>query len=126
MKNEEVGKWEKDIYERVFQFGVRVERLVDVLTLKRPRVNSNSLKQVLRSSSSIGSNLEEGKAGQTRADFHCKIRIALKEARQTHYWLRRISHSRAVNPNRFTAILQESNEIVAILTTITKKTGSPE
>lgn len=66
--------------------------------------------------------MQEARGAQTRHDFHFKIRLALKEARESHYWLRLI----AVNyerPSRFELLIQEASEIVAILTTIAKKTN---
>jgi four helix bundle protein len=69
----------------------------------------------------VGANLEEAKAGQSKADFHAKLRIALKEARESHYWLRLIGESGAVRAERIASLIQEANELVAILTTIAKK-----
>ncbi len=69
----------------------------------------------------IGSNLEEASAGQSRADFIAKARISLKEARETHYWLRLIEATEMIAPSRIRPLVQEANEIVAILTTIVKK-----
>jgi four helix bundle protein len=51
--------------------------------------------QLLRSGTSIGANVEEAQAGQSKADFACKIMIALKEARETRYWLRLINDSKS-------------------------------
>jgi four helix bundle protein len=50
-------------------------------------------KQLLRSGTSIGANIEEGQAAQSRADFASKYSIARKEAHETHYWLRLLSKS---------------------------------
>jgi four helix bundle protein len=115
-----VGKWEKDIYERALEFAARVESACDALAARR-RASANSLRQLGKSSSAIGSNLQEAKGAQSRADFHSKVHVALKEARETHYWLRLIA-KRAAKPELFTAIVQEANEIVAVLTTIAKNT----
>jgi four helix bundle protein len=121
-QNEEVDEKKNDIYERAFQFAARVQQMEKALAIERRRVNRNSLNQLMSASSSIGSNLQEAKGAQSRADFHAKVHIALKEARESHYWLRLISRSGAAPANRFAPILQEANEIVAILTTIAKKT----
>ena len=87
------------------------------------RVNRNAMNQLVNAASSIGANLEEGRAGQSKAAFHAKLRIALKEARESHYWLRLIAGSGSIRPSRVAALIKESNEIVAILTTIAKKTN---
>ncbi|WP_246525382.1 four helix bundle protein [Geomobilimonas luticola] len=53
-------------------------------------------KQLLRSGTSIGANVEEAQAGQSRADFVSKISIASKEARETCYWLRLLRDSNMI------------------------------
>ena len=69
-----------------YAFAVRVVRLYQHLSAnKREYVLS---RQLLRSGTSIGANVEEGIGGQSRADFVSKLAIAYKEARETAYWLR--------------------------------------
>lgn len=111
-----------DIYERVFQFACRVLKMDQALAKDR-RVNRNAMNQLVSSSSSIGSNLEEARGGHSKADFHAKLRIALKEARESHYWLRLLHKSECITAKRVLPLVQEANEIVAILTTIAKKTN---
>jgi len=111
-----------DIYERVFKFACRVLRM-DRAVARSRTVNRNAMNQLVNAASSIGANLEEGRAGQSKADFHAKLRIALKEARESHYWLRLIAGSGSIRPSRVAALIKESDEIVAILTTIAKKTN---
>ena len=117
-----MSRWKTDLYERAFKYAARVERMEAILS-KRRGVNRNSLSQLIASSSSVGSSLEEAKGAQSRADFHYKIRVALKEARESHYWLRLLSESKIAPEKRFTPIMNEANEIVAMLTTIAKKTN---
>ncbi|HQR41654.1 MAG TPA: four helix bundle protein, partial [Gemmatales bacterium] len=69
-----------------------------------------------------GANLEEADAGQSRADFLSKIRIALKEARETHYWLRLLVACEIIPSDRLGNLLEEANQLVAILTAIARKT----
>ena len=79
-------------------------------------------KQLLRAGSSIEENLEEADAGQSRADFVSKCSISLKEARETHFWLRLLHASGKISAHdRAEELIQECHEIVAILTTIVKK-----
>ena len=111
-----------DIYDRVFHFACRVLRM-DRAVARSRTVNRNAMNQLVNAASSIGANLEEGRADQSKADFHAKLRIALKEARESHYWLRLIAGSGSIRPSRVAALIKESDEIVAILTTITKKTN---
>ena len=111
-----------DVYERAFQFAFRISKMADALSNHR-RIHRNSMNQLVDAATSIGSNLQEAKGAQSRADFHAKVRIALKEARESHYWLRLLSKRAVVPVWRLAPLLQEANEIVAILTTIAKKTN---
>ncbi|MCB0227199.1 MAG: four helix bundle protein [Anaerolineae bacterium] len=76
--------------------------------------------QILRSGTSIGANMEEANAGQSKPDFITKCSIALKEARETLYWLRLLVECNLVSSERLTSLISEADEIVAILTTIVK------
>jgi len=76
--------------------------------------------QLVDAGTSVGSNLEEAEAGQSKADFISKCRISLKEARETLYWLRLIVASDFLPEERVATLRDEANEIVAILTTIVK------
>ncbi len=78
-------------------------------------------KQLLRSGTSIGANIEEGQASQSDADFIHKYSIACKEARETHYWLRLLSATKILPAEKLSPLTQECDEIIAILTTIIKK-----
>lgn len=89
---------------------------------RTPGVSRALANQLLRSGTSIGANVEEGQAAQSRADFLSKLSIACKEARETHYWLRLLAPSDIVDEHRLTELLDEADQLVAILTTITKKT----
>ena len=111
-----------DIYERAFQFACRVLKMDQALSRNR-RVNRNAMNQLVSAASSVGSNLEEARAGQSKADFHAKLRIALKEARESQYWLRLIAATGQVASARITPLVKESGEIVGILTSIAKKTN---
>ena len=111
-----------DIYDRVFRFASRVERMNRVLSRNR-QVNRTALNQLVDAAMSVGANLEEAKAGQTKADFYAKLRISLKEARESHYWLRILLKSAVVRESKLKPLVDEANEIVAILTTIAKKTN---
>ena len=113
----------QEISERAFVFAVRVVKLCQNLD-EKPGVSRTLANQLLRSGTSIGANLEESKGGQSRADYLTKVSIALKEARETHYWLRLLVAADIVAENQLTSLLDESNQIIAILTTIVKKLKS--
>jgi four helix bundle protein len=110
----------QEISARAFEFAVRVVKLCQQLD-GDPGVSRTLANQLLRSGTSIGANLEESKGGQSRADYLTKVSIALKEARETHYWLRLLVATDIVAENQLASLLDESNQLVAILTTIVKK-----
>ena len=76
-----------NIKDRTFMFAAEVVRFCDQLDSKRGAVRTLG-RQLLRAGTSIGANVEEAQAGQSRADFVSKYNIALKEARETICWLR--------------------------------------
>lgn len=115
------SKFKKDLPERTFEFARRVVKLCRVLD-QTPGVSRTLANQLLRSGTSIGANVEEGQAAQSRADFLNKLSIACKEARETHYWLRLLAATDTVSEPRLTELLDEADQLIAILTTITKKT----
>lgn len=121
MNRESERPKKRDINSRAFEFACRVIKLYQHLA--RQKYAAEVLgKQVLRSGTAIGANLEEAQAGQSRADFVSKCNIALKEARETHYWLRLLKETRIIAAERINNLLSEANEMVAILTSIVKKT----
>jgi four helix bundle protein len=78
-----------DIRERAFAFAVRIVKLCRLLE-DEGLVSRTIVWQLLKAGTSVGANLEEAQAGQSKPDFISKNAIALKEARESHYWLRLI------------------------------------
>jgi|SRR5215212_2989302 len=111
-----------DIQERAFDFACEVVELYDRME-KRSGSARVLGKQLLRASTSVGANLEEADAAQSRPDFISKCGIALKEAREAHYWLRVMRRTRKIaDADGAEHLLTECNRLVAILTTIVRKT----
>jgi len=110
-----------DIKERTFIFGVAIVRLCNELS-KRPGVSRNLGYQLLRSGTSIGANVEEAQAGQSRADFLSKYSISLKEARETIYWLRLIEASGTFDGEKLLPLKREADEIARIIGAIIVRT----
>ena len=108
-----------EIRERVFRFVCDVVALHDVLVTRGPGVRDMG-RQLMRAATSIGANLEEADAGQSRADFVSKCTIALKEARESHYWLRLLRATGRVDGTA-DPLIHECDRIVAVLTTIVRK-----
>lgn len=99
--------------DRFLDFAARIVRLV--LALPKSQVARHIAGQLLRSGTAIGSNYEEARGAESRADFIHKLGIAWKESRETWYWLRLLQKTSIVKPALFDKILQESDEIAAIL-----------
>jgi len=110
----------RDIKERTFEFAARIVGLCQKLA-EVPGVSRTLANQLLRSGTSIGANVEEAHGSQSKPDFTAKMYIACKESRETHYWLRLLIKCNIVPEQQLTDLLDESNQLVAILTTITKK-----
>lgn len=106
------------IRDKTFQFAVKAVKLYQELVEKKEYVLS---KQLLRSATSIGANVEEAIAGQTKKDFLSKMNISLKESRETNYWLRLLKESKLVDVN-LESSLKENEEIIKILSAIVKST----
>jgi len=119
--NSERESSKRDLPERTFEFARRVVKLCQVLD-QTPGVSRTLANQLLRSGTSVGANVEEGQASQSRADFIAKYSIACKEARETHYWLRLLYASEIVAKPKLEVLLDEANQLVAILTSIIKIT----
>lgn len=111
---------QKSILTRTFNFSVEIVKLV-----KRTPFSQTSfplLRQLIRSSTSVGANIEEAQDSHSKKEFVQKTSIALKEARETYYWLRLLQTTDIINDA--SSITQESLELVKILTTIVKNSKS--
>ena len=104
----------RDIEKRTFDFGLRIIKLCQFVE-GRSWVNSTLGKQLLRCGTSIGSNVEEAQAAESRADFISKNNISLKEARETYYRLRLLAAAEVVAQSRLRPILDEALELKHIL-----------
>ena len=110
---------EKDLEMRTKRFALAVITLVGSF----PRSIAAEVigRQLLRSATSIGANYREANRGVSRADFANKIGTVQKEAAETQYWLELLSESEVSKSPSVCGVLQESNELLAIFTTIGKK-----
>lgn len=113
----------KDIRERTFNFAVRIVKLCQILD-EKPGVGRTLGQQLLRSGTSIGANLEEVQAGQSKADFIHKNAIALKEARETLYWLRLLVETNLIPAEKLLSIQSETEELTRIIAAIITKSKS--
>ena len=107
------------VQDKSYQFALTIIRLFKTLQDRHEFVLS---KQLLRSGTSIGANVEEGLAGQSRRDFLAKMAVASKEARETHYWLRLVRDSQLVEVD-VSSEIEQAEELIRILTAIVKTTA---
>ena len=106
-----------DIQDRAFLFSK------DIVDFCRPILPPGMIvrelaRQLLHSGTSVGANLEEADAGQSKPDFRSKIAISRKEARETRYWLRLMVHADGRLEQRAVPLIDESRQLIDILTTI--------
>lgn len=108
------------IENKSFEFAIRTVNLYrHLITEKKEYVMS---KQLLKSGTSIGANVSEGEQGQSKADFHSKMCIALKEANETYYWLRLLFATEYLTEKEYLSMEPDIKEIIALLTSICKTT----
>ncbi|MDP2933455.1 MAG: four helix bundle protein [bacterium] len=105
------------VKEKSFTFAVRIIKLAAWL---KKNNHFELSQQIIRAGTSIGANVEEALAGQSRKDFVAKMAIASKEARETNYWLRLLIKSGVLSEKICGSILSESEEIIKLLTSIVK------
>jgi len=111
---------ENAILDMSFDFSLDVIKTYQQLIKDKEFILS---KQFLRSGTSIGANVNEAQAAQSKADFVSKMAIASKEARETKYWIDLLAQSGYINKNGETEKLNEKiNSIINILTKIVKTT----
>jgi len=106
-----------DICDRTFQFSVRIVKLCNFIN-ETPGSTRELSKQLIRSGTYIGANVEESRAAQSTADFIHKLEIALKEARETRYWIKLVIATSLVPENRLLPLLSEINELMNIIAAI--------
>lgn len=104
------------VREKAFAFAVRIVKLAHHLAReKREFVLS---KQILRSGTSVGANVEEAIAAFSKRDFAAKISISYKEARETHYWLRLLVATDLIEESEFQSLANDCDELCKLLFSI--------
>ncbi len=106
------------IMRKSFAFSIRIVNLHKYLVgQKKEYVISN---QIYKSGTSIGANVAEAQRAQSTADFVSKMKIALKEANETQYWLQLLYGTKYITGKEFDSIHNDMVEILKILTAICK------
>lgn len=109
---------EKDLKARTKRYALAIINLVSKLPANR---TADVLgKQLLRSATSVGANYREASRARSKAEFIAKIGDCLREADESEYWLELLAESNTIDASNIDPHLQETRELLAILTTILK------
>ena len=109
-----------ELRSRTKTFAMRVIKLVTALP--KGRIGDVLGRQVLKSGTSIGANYREALRASSRKHFVTTLEIAIREGDETAYWLELLAESNTVKPSRLSALMQECDELVAILTATVRTT----
>ncbi len=111
---------EQNVQIKSFRFAVRIVKLCRLLRDERKEFTLSN--QLLRSGTSIGANVAEAQQAQSRADFHSKMNISLKESVETEYWLRLLNATDYLSAVEFDSVYGDCEELIKILTAIVRNT----
>ena len=110
------------VQDRSFRFAIHV--IAYIRRQQKDHINLVLNRQLLRSGTSIGANVDEALGGHSSKDFVAKLAIAAKEARETGYWLRLIRETQPCDPQELAGLLKECDGLVRILNSIILTTRS--
>ena len=112
---------DKDILKKKsFAFAIRIVRLYQFLIEKKKEYVL--AKQILRSGTSIGANVQEAHGGISKADFSAKVSIAYKESKETQYWIQLLHETDYIDTKLFDSLLEDCEELSKMLFSILKTT----
>ena len=115
---------DRDLRPRTFHFACRIVKLCRKLSTGGS-IHRQFAYQLIRSGTSIGANFEEAHGAHSRREFACKLSLVLREARETHYWLRLVAANDLVQADDLQDVLNEADELVAIFTAAVRKAKQP-
>ena len=115
----------ENITQRTFELAVRIVKLAHVIA-RKSYIGQRIASQIIGAGTSVGANVEEAQAAESKADFIHKYRIALKEVRETKYWLRLVVSSYLIDNKRVASLLTEVDEISKIIAKIIINTKKKE
>jgi len=103
-----------DLQERFIDYAVRIIKLSE--EIPDTEVGRHICSQILRSGTSPAANYGEAQSAESKADFIHKLKIALKELRETEIWLKIILRAEIIRPStKLSPLLQETDELISIL-----------
>lgn len=101
------------IQKKSYEFAIRIVRTCT--SIRKEQKEFDLSRQLLRSGTSIGANVEEAIGAQSRKDFYAKLSIAYKEARETKFWIRLLIDTNFLHQNKGESLLHEIEEILMII-----------
>ncbi len=104
------------VRDKSYQFALKIIKTFKFLQEEKKEFVLS--KQLLKSGTSIGANIEEAIGGQSKKDFFAKLSIAYKEARETHYWIRLLRDSSFLNEQKANKLLDDCDELLRLLGSI--------
>ncbi|MGM0587462.1 MAG: four helix bundle protein [Bacteroidota bacterium] len=107
---------ENIIQQKSFDFALKIVDLYKVLVHQKKEFVMS--KQLLRSGTSVGANVEEAIGAQSKADFIHKLSISYKEARETSFWIKLLNKSSYIDDQVYKELKQDCDEVLRILTSI--------
>ena len=111
---------ENIVQQKSYNYAIRIIKLYQYLAAEKKEYELS--KQILRSGTSIGANIEEAVGGLSKKDFLAKLGISYREARETNYWLRLLKDTGYINNEQFSSLISDLEEILRIITAIQKTT----
>jgi len=108
----------QEIGERSVAYALRAIKLFQFLQAQKDGAGRILGKQYLRCATSIGANIEESHAAESRLDFVHKLGIALKESRESRCWLRLLTESGIVRPGKLRPLAKETEELGKVIASI--------
>lgn len=101
-----------------YAFAIRIVKVYQFLCEQKKEFVLS--KQLLRSGTSIGANIEEAIGGQSDKDFFAKLTISYKEAKETHYWIRLLKDTNYLSEEQAVSLLNDTDELLKIIGSIQK------
>jgi four helix bundle protein len=105
---------ESVLKEKSYAFAIRVINLAKFLREEKKEFILS--KQIVRCGTSVGANIEEASGAQSNNDFIAKLHISLKEAKETHYWVRLLRDTEYISKEQAQSLIDDIDEIITILT----------
>ena len=116
-------KTENAIQDKSYKFALRIVKLYKFLCEEKREFTLS--KQIVRSGTSVGANVEEGVGAFSKKDFRYKLSVAYKEARETKFWIKLLSDSGFIDHKLANSLLDDCEELLKILGAILVTTSKP-